>query len=244
MESSENISMLIAFSAGILSFFSPCVLPLVPSYLMYISGMTYDDMTAQTSGKEWWNKQKSTLFHSIFFILGLSMVFISLGASATFLGRFVGENQVLLQKAGGIVIILFGLFITGIIRLDFLQKEKRIHFKNRPIGYLGSSLIGVAFAAGWTPCVGPVLGSILLYATTANKISSGMWLLGIYSMGLGIPFIICSMSMNRFLSSFNRIKRYMRIISLVSGIFLIIVGLLIFTNNFNMIANYIDSLRY
>ncbi|MEA1923708.1 MAG: cytochrome c biogenesis protein CcdA [Pseudomonadota bacterium] len=237
MESSTSqISLLIAFSAGIFSFISPCVLPLIPSYLTYITGISFDDLVDNQSR----SVRRRTLFHSLFFILGFTMVFVALGASATYVGNFFQENQTLIRRVGGVIVILLGIHITGVVKLNLLEREKRFEFKNKPLGYLGSVLVGIAFAAGWTPCIGPILASILLYASTSDNVGGGIILLVAYSMGLGLPFLISALAFNTFLTYFSRFNRYLRIVSIVSGIFLIIIGFLLIFDCLSIFAQYLN----
>ena len=182
--SSSQVSLLIAFTAGIFSFVSPCVLPLIPSYLTYITGISFDELTGTQSRAV----RRRTLFHSLFFILGFTMVFVALGASATFIGNFFHENQVLIRRIGGGLVVLLGIHITGVVKLGFLEKEKRFEVKDKPLGYFGSILVGIAFAAGWTPCIGPILASILLYASTSGNVMNGVMLLVAYSLGWACRF--------------------------------------------------------
>jgi cytochrome c-type biogenesis protein len=237
MESSTSqISLLIAFSAGIFSFISPCVLPLIPSYLTYITGISFDDLVDNQSR----SVRRRTLFHSLFFILGFTMVFVALGASATYVGNFFQENQTLIRRVGGVIVILLGIHITGVVKLNLLEREKRFEFKNKPLGYLGSVFVGIAFAAGWTSCIGPILASILLYASTSDNVGGGIILLVAYSMGLGLPFLISALAFNTFLAYFSRFNRYLRIVSIVSGIFLIIIGLLLIFDCLSIFAQYLN----
>jgi len=236
MESTSHVSLLIAFMAGVFSFISPCVLPLIPSYLTYITGISFDDLVEQQSK----SVRRRTLFHSLFFILGFTLVFVALGASATYVGNFFQENQDLIRKVGGVIVILLGIHITGLVKLKFLEREKRFEFHDKPLGYVGSILVGVAFAAGWTPCIGPILASILLYASTSNNVGSGIILLVAYSLGLGVPFLISALAFNTFLTYFSRFNRYMRIVSIVSGIFLVIIGLLLVFNYLSIISQYLN----
>lgn len=232
----ENVSLMIAFTAGILSFVSPCVLPLIPSYVTYISGVSIDRLTVgDDKGARW-----ATLFHSIAFVIGFSLIFIALGASATVLGQFMSKNQVIIRKVGGIIVIALGVHFTGLINFGFLQQYKKMEFAAKPAGYAGSVLVGMVFAAGWTPCIGPILASILLYASTAETMGKGIAFLAAYSLGLGIPFILSAIAINRFFNFFNGIKKYMRVISIFSGIFLIIIGILIYTNYMTIIAQYLS----
>jgi cytochrome c-type biogenesis protein len=237
MKQPQEISVLIAFSAGLLSFVSPCVLPLVPSYLTYITGVSFKELTdvKATARLRW-----VTISHSLLFIVGFSTIFILMGASASYLGQLLLRYQYWIMKGGGILIILLGIQFTGVINLPFLQMEKRFELRKKPLGYVGSFLVGIVFAAGWTPCIGPILSTILIYASTSKSFTTGMLLLSIYSMGLGVPFFLSSLAFNSFLSAFERIKRYMRVITLVSGLFLIGIGILYLTDTFQDINTYLN----
>jgi len=189
MESTPSISLFIAFSAGLFSFLSPCILPLIPSYISFITGISFE---AFSSGEETRKLRRTTVIHSLLFIFGFSLVFILLGASATYAGQFLQKYQFLLTKVGGVIIIILGIHLTGIINLKFLQREKKVHLREKPLGYLGTVLVGMTFAAGWTPCIGPILGSILIVASTSQKVTSGIILLSFYSLGLALPFFASS----------------------------------------------------
>lgn len=235
----ENVSLFMAFGGGLLSFFSPCVLPVIPSYVSYITGISFEDLTGeQDRGRI----RKTTLKNSIFFIAGFSLIFILLGASSSFLGALLSEYQGLIRKAGGVMIVVMGLYIAGILKIGFLSREKRLHLQNKPAGLLGSFLVGTAFAAGWTPCIGPVLGSILLYASTAGSVASGIELLTAYALGLGIPFLFTSLAINTALSYFRKINRSMRVISAVSGLFLVVVGIMLFTGTLSVLSRYMTMI--
>jgi len=239
MSQPEQISGMIAFSAGLLSFVSPCVLPLVPSYITYITGVSFKELTdAEARSKLRW----ATIFHSLFFIMGFSLIFILMGASASYLGQLLAQYQYWIMKAGGVLIILLGIHFTGIINIPFLQMEKRFEMRKKPLGYLGSFLVGVAFAAGWTPCIGPILSTILIYASTSKSFTTGILLLTYYSIGLGIPFFLSSLAFNSFLSAFDKIKRYMRVITIISGLFMIAIGILFLTDTFSEINSYLNAL--
>ncbi len=233
MEPAQTLSLMIAFSAGFLSFISPCVLPLVPSYLAYITGLSLEELTQEGQDRHvrWITAKNSGLF-----ILGFSTVFILFGASATAVGQLLLTYQAVLRQIGGGLIVLFGLYTIGVLKLPFLMVEKRIHLHQRPAGYVGTYLIGVSFAAGWTPCVGPILGTILLYASTTESVSQGIWLLTFYSLGLGLPLLLISLSLNAFLNHSKSMRSYMPSVSLVSGLFLIVVGAMIFTNSFSTLT--------
>ncbi len=239
MSHPQEISGMIAFSAGLLSFVSPCVFPLVPSYITYITGASFKEL-ADAEARS--NLRWAALFHSLFFIIGFSLVFILMGASATYLGQLFAQYQYWIMKGGGVLIILLGIHFTGIINISFLQIEKRFEMRKKPLGYAGSFLVGVVFAAGWTPCIGPILSTILIYASTSKSLATGIRLLTYYSIGLGIPFFLSSLALNSFLSAFHKIKRYMRAINIVSGLFLIGIGILFLTDTFREINSYLNSI--
>ncbi len=236
MEAGESVSYLVAFSAGVLSFVSPCVLPLIPAYISFITGLS---LTELTKGGKSSTLRKDTMLNSLSFIAGFSAIFVVLGISASLLGQFLLDYQWVLSKVGGVLIIIFGLFISGLLKLDFLYREKRIHLHAKPAGYLGSLLVGATFALGWTPCVGPILSAILLYASSSQSVFSAVALLGVYSLGLGIPFFLSSLALNSFLAYFDRARKYIKAISVLSGVFLIVIGVLILTDSFRRVSNYI-----
>ncbi len=229
MSGTQDLSLFIAFAAGLLSFLSPCVLPLVPSYVAFITGLSFEELTHEHSKQK---LRRIILSHSLLFILGFSVLFTALGASASLLGQFLSEYRDAIRIIGGVLIILFGLFISGIFSLSFLQQEKKFHLQHKPIGYIGTFFVGVTFAAGWTPCVGPILSSILLYASTAENMLSGIFLLLAYSLGLGLPFFACSLALNTFLAAFQKARRYIGVFTKIGGILLILVGILLLTNSF------------
>jgi len=238
MKQPQEVSVLIAFAAGFLSFISPCVLPLVPSYITYITGVSFQDLTDQEKRKK---VKWTTLIHSCLFILGFSTVFILMGASASYLGQILSKYQTWIMKIGGILIILLGIhFILQIF--PFLQIEKRFEMKKKPLGYLGSFLVGIVFAAGWTPCIGPILSTILIYASTSQQMTTGIVLLASYSLGLGIPFLLASLAFNLFLSTFEKMRRYMKVVIFISGFFLIGVGILLLTGTFRVVTDYFNFL--
>lgn len=237
MESTQ-LSIFVAFSAGLLSFVSPCVLPLIPSFVTYITGLTFEDIT---SNKDRAKVRSITIINSLAFIGGFTTVFVLFGGSATLIGQALLAYQDFVRKIGGILIILFGLYILGLLKLNFLSSEKKIHIENKPAGYFGSFIVGTAFAAGWTPCVGPILGSLLLYASTTGSVAKGMGLLAVYSLGLGLPLFISSLAINTFLSAFKVVSQYMRWITLLSGAFLIVIGVMIFTNSFTLLTSWFQQ---
>ena len=177
-----EIGIAVAFAAGVLSFLSPCVLPLVPSYLSFVSGVGLEEL--EHGGGD---VRRTAFIHSLFFVLGFSLVFLALGASATLVGRLLREYQVWIARIGGAVIVLFGLYLLGLRPGMFLQRERRVHLRDKPLGYLGSTLVGITFGAGWSPCIGPILGGILTFAATRQTMTEGLVLLGFYSAGLAVP---------------------------------------------------------
>ena len=229
-------SLAIAFSAGFLSFVSPCVLPLVPAYVSFVTGLSLDELTR---GHDRYRVKWTTLKNALLFIAGFSTVFILFGASATFIGQLLLAYQREVRWIGGGLIVFFGLYVMGVFNVQFLMADKRFHLQGRPVGYLGSYLVGVAFAAGWTPCVGPILGSILLYASTTNSVGQGVQLLAAYSLGLGLPLLVTALGLNTFLSRMKTVGPLMPAVNVVSGIFLIVVGLLITTNSLTMLSAFL-----
>ncbi len=236
-QSLPQISFFAAFSAGLLSFVSPCVLPLVPSYISYITGLSVEQLADAAERSRF---RKTIIVNSLLFIAGFSVVFVAFGASASLIGQMLLAYQEYLRRLGGILVVLFGLYLLGILNLNFLKTEKRFHFRNRPAGYLGSFLIGVAFAAGWTPCVGPVLGTILLYASTTDALTDGVTLLTCYSLGLGLPLFLTALGVDRFLAYFKEVRPYLWGVSTVSGVLLVVVGMMIYANSLTMITSFLE----
>jgi cytochrome c-type biogenesis protein len=227
------LGVLVAFVAGLLSFLSPCVLPLVPSYIGFLTGMTLP-----VAG----GSRRVALLHAFLFVGGFSLVFILLGASATALGRALNYHQIWVQRIGGALIIVFGLVCLGAINTQFLSQDSRVHLEHRPVGYLGSALVGMAFAAGWTPCIGPVLGGILSLAATSVHVERGMLLLAVYSAGLALPFLVAALALQTFLRWFQRFRPLLPWVMRVSGGMLVLVGLLLMTGEFTRLAGWLQSL--
>lgn len=223
----KDVSFPLAFLAGVLSFLSPCVLPLVPSYVSFITGVSFEDLTARGDKK---GIRFTTIASSLTFILGFSAVFIALGASSSAAGNFLFEYQEWIRIAGGILIIIFGLFVAGFLKVGFLMREKKFHLSGKPMGYVGTFFVGMTFAAGWTPCIGPILGTILLYASSKGSVIYGFKLLAVYSLGLALPFFISALVINTFLGFYRRLSRFMEVICLESGLLLIAVGIILLTN--------------
>ncbi|MCP9455548.1 MAG: cytochrome c biogenesis protein CcdA [Nitrospira sp.] len=233
-----HISLVAAFSAGLLSFVSPCVLPLVPSYISYITGLSVEQLMHASERDKF---KKAIMLNSLLFIAGFSVVFIAFGASASFIGQMLVAYQDYIRRVGGVLIVLFGLYLLGILNLRFLKTEWRVQFRRRPAGYAGSFLVGVAFAAGWTPCVGPVLGSILLYASTSDSLLSGVVLLTCYSLGLGLPLFLTALGVDRFLVYFKGVRPYLWGVSTVSGLLLVAVGVMIYANSLTMVTSFLEQ---
>lgn len=234
----RDVSFPLAFLAGVLSFLSPCVLPLLPSYVSFITGISFEDLTAGVDKKR---IRYLTITNSLSFILGFSVVFIALGASSSIIGRFMFDYQEWIRIIGGILIIIFGLFVAGFLKLDFLMRDKKLHLSGKPAGYAGTFLVGMTFAAGWTPCIGPILGTILLYASSKASAFYGFKLLAVYSLGLALPFFISSLAINSFLSYSQRILGYMRVIMVVSGLLLIIFGIMLLTNRMRELTGFLPD---
>ncbi|HEX5474876.1 MAG TPA: cytochrome c biogenesis protein CcdA [Vicinamibacterales bacterium] len=234
----ENVSLLAAFAGGFLSFVSPCVLPLIPGYISFVSGATLDDMRGTTAVVS--TSRQRVFLTSLAFVIGFSMVFVALGATATALGNFLFARLPLLSKIAGLVLIAFGLHTMGVFRLGVLETEKRVQTKKKPASALGAVLVGIAFAFGWTPCIGPILGGILAIAGSKNSVSEGVLLLAVYSAGLGIPFLITSLAINQFFRATARIRRYYHAIEVASGMLLIAIGVLIITGRLTIIARYLQ----
>lgn len=232
---SENVTLLAAFIAGFLSFVSPCVLPLIPGYISFVSGATLEDMRAGGGAA-----RRQVLLSSLAFVLGFSLVFVALGASATAIGRFIFDKQPILSKVAGALIIVFGLHMMGVFRLAFLENEKRAQSQRKPAGPIGALLVGIAFAFGWTPCIGPILAGILVVAGSRETIGEGVLLLAVYSLGLGVPFLLTSLAIDRFFSVAAAIRRHYHAIELTSGGLLVAIGLLIFTGQLTIIVRYLE----
>ena len=218
----ENVSLSIAFGAGVLSFFSPCILPLIPAYIMYITGISVRDELS--------NNKILVLTRTLGFVIGFTIIFIIMGTSASFLGRIFVRNKEIFSKISGMLIILFGLKMMGILNLQFLDMQKKFKINMKTTNWFGSILMGMAFAVGWTPCFGPVLASILIYAGSSDTVSKGIYLLLTYSIGMAIPFILTALFIDIFSKVFNRTKKIMIYIPKVCGVIMVVFGVLMFLN--------------
>ena len=225
----DSIGILIAVTAGLLSFLSPCVLPLVPSYLSFVTGMTLDEMQEGVD-------RRLILLHSGLFVAGFSAIFILMGASASFIGVFLTVYQDWVARIGGVVILVLGLHLAGVFRIPFLMRERRVQLADKPAGHVGTFAVGAAFGAGWTPCIGPVLAAILGLAGTSETVWQGMGLLAAYSLGLAIPFMGAALALDQFLKTFKRFRRFIPVLEKASGVLLIILGLLLVTGMFTVLS--------
>ena len=231
---SGSAGVVVALTAGLLSFLSPCVLPLVPSYLSFITGMTLDDLQESAD-------RTHVLTHALLFVSGFTLVFMMLGASASFLGQFAQAYDVWLTRFGGILIIVLGLHLLGVFRISALLREKRVHLSDKPAGFLGTLVVGAAFGAGWTPCIGPVLGAILTLAGTRETVWSGVWLLFAYSVGLAVPFLLAALALDRFLATFSRFRSWIPWMERAAGGLLVAFGILLATGSFTLLSGWLTT---
>ena len=232
MNVTTHVGAGIAFLAGLVSFVSPCVLPLVPAYLSFLTGSTIEELQNSTAAPA----RVRVLAHAVAFIIGFTIVFVALGASASAVGMLLKTNRHIIAQIGGAIIIILGLQMIGVFRLKFLAMDKRLHLQPGNRSFFMSGVVGVAFAAGWSPCIGPILAAILAIASQAGGAAQGAWLLFIYSMGLAVPFIILALAFGAVLPVLNRMKRSLRIVEIVAGVFMIFVGIVLLTDKFLIIA--------
>lgn len=223
----------VAFAAGVLSFLSPCVLPLIPSYVGFLTGMS-----VQEAERRRW----TALLHGLWFVAGFSLVFVLLGAAASAVGGLLREYQVWLGRLGGVLMILFGVYLLGVFRPAFLMREWRVQLSRKPLGYFGSGIVGFTFGAAWTPCIGPILGGILTLAATQTGLATGMMLLGVYALGLALPFLLTALALDRFLVWFQRFRPYIVWVDRIAGGMLIVLGILLVTDSFTILAGYLQGL--
>jgi len=223
---SESVGLLWAFAAGLFSFLSPCVLPLFPSYLSFITGMSVDRLASEVTA----GARSRVLLHSLAFIAGFTAVFVSLGASFSAAGQFLLDYRDWIRIGGGALIVIFGLYIAGVLRVGIFGRTKQLQIRSKPAGFLGSFVVGLTFAIGWTPCVGPILGSILTLASNDKTVRQGIALLLAYSAGLGVPFLLSSVALGGFLAFFKRYRPFIPVVERVAGVLLVAVGVLVVTN--------------
>jgi len=231
----ENVSLIAAFGAGFLSFISPCVLPLIPGYLSFVSGVSLEEMRDDRAVAA----RRQVVITSLAFVVGFSLVFVALGASASAIGKFLFRNSNILSKIAGTLVIIFGLHTMGVFRIPFLETEKRLQAGSKPKSLMGAVMVGMAFGFGWTPCIGPILSGILILAGSQETVWQGIVLLAVYSMGLGIPFLLTSLAINKFFAASGRIRRHYHKIELASGALLVGIGVLLFTDQMTVIVRYL-----
>ncbi len=234
--------LILPFLGGILSFLSPCVLPLVPAYLSFVSGLSAEEVLVRGARKR--RQTERMVFSLLLFIMGFSIIFVLMGASASLVGGFLLEQKVLLSRVSGVMIILMGLFFMGFLPIPWLNMENRPFFTNSesPSGALSNIVVGMAFGFGWTPCIGPILSSILLYASTTSTVGLGMALLSAYAVGLGVPFLISGLVLNRAMGAFGWMKRNLRWINLAGGLLMVGMGLLLLLNQVGYISRFFQEL--
>ena len=231
----DNISLVTAFVFGLISFISPCVLPIVPGYLSFISGLSFEEVQNSNNIS---GARRRILANSLLFVVGFSLVFTALGASSSAIGTFLHQKLGIISKVAGILIIVFGIHMTGLYRIPFLNYEKRIHSQAKPMGLLGSFLVGLSFAFGWTPCIGPILAGILTMAAQQETVGKGIVLLACYSAGLAIPFLLAALSITAFYKVFDRFKRHLHKVEVAGGILLVLIGVLIASNSLTIVSGY------
>ena len=228
-----SLGVLISFTAGLLSFLSPCVLPLVPSYVTFVTGLSLEDVQ---------HSRKTALIHALLFVVGFSLIFLALGATATALGRLLLVHRRWISRVGGALVLLLGLYLLGVFNMRMLARERRFHISDKPLGYLGTVLVGIAFGAGWSPCIGPILGGILTYTATQSELGRGLALLGAYSLGLAIPFVIAAVAVERFIAVFQRHRAKLVWVDRVAGVLLIVMGLLMVTDYLTVLTGFLQGL--
>jgi cytochrome c-type biogenesis protein len=226
-------SFALAFVAGLLSFLSPCVLPLIPSYVGFLTGLTLEELEV---------RRGTAVAHALWFVAGFSLIFIALGATASALGVLLLRSQVWIGRIGGVVVILFGLYLLGVLRPALLMRERKVQLARKPLGYLGSAFVGITFGAAWTPCIGPILGAILTLAAAQASVGHGAVLLTAYSAGLALPFVVTALALDRFLAWFQRFRPYLVWVERTAGTLLILLGLLLVTDRFTLLAGWLQGL--
>jgi len=240
----DSVPLIAAGAAGVVSFLSPCVLPLVPGYLSFVSGISYSDLSGEPTDPA----RRAALVRQVTmtataFVLGFATVFVALGASATTIGQFLGSRAALFARIAGVVIVIFGLHMLGVLRIPLLYREKRIQTRQAPRTLIGAYAVGMAFAFGWTPCIGPVLGAVLTLAATRQTLAQGVGLLAVYSLGLGIPFLAAALGIHYLLGFVSRFRRYVRAAEIVGGLLLLAIGLLVFFQRMTWLSQQFGVLR-
>jgi len=233
-----SLGVVVAFTAGLFSFLSPCVLPLFPSYLSFITGMSVADLSKDLGG----SARRRVLLNALAFIIGFSLVFVALGASFSVAGQLLLDYRDWIRRVGGVLIVIFGLYIAGVLRVGIFGRTQQWQLREKPAGYLGSFAVGVTFAIGWTPCVGPILGAILSLAGTAETVQRGIGLLFAYSAGLGVPFLLSALALGAFLRFFKRFRPFIPIVERAAGVILIVVGVLVFSGYYVTLNSWAAAL--
>lgn len=228
-----TVTLFVAFTAGLLSFLSPCVLPLVPSYIGFITGLGLEDIT---------RARKTTLIHAVLFVVGFSAIFVLLGAGATLIGQVLTQFKPIIARVGGFMLIALGLWMLGVFQVGALSQERRFHLNDKPLGYLGTILVGVAFGAGWTPCLGPIISGILMIAGSEASVGRGVALLGAYSAGLAVPFLLSALLLERFFTFFQRFRSKLGLVNRIAGVLLIVVGVMLLTGWFQTFGGYLEKI--
>jgi len=233
MQDGASVGFAVSFGAGLLSFLSPCVLPLIPSYVTFISGLSLEDVQ---------RSRHIALVHALLFITGFTLVFLVMGATATTLGRMLGYNRDWVGRVGGVLVIGLGLYLLGAFNFSLLARERRVHVATKPLGYLGTVFVGMAFAAGWTPCIGPILGAVLTYTASSAELNHGIALLLAYSMGLAVPFLLAALLMDKFVVVLQRFRGAMLWSSRVAGAMLVIVGAMMATDMLRVLTQWLSGI--
>lgn len=239
----DLLSLVTAAGAGVISFLSPCVLPLVPGYISFVSGTSLSDLTEGAgTPEERAARRRRIVRNTVLFVLGFSVVFVAMGASATYAGQWLAGNRVWLSRIAGTAIVILGLHVMGVVKIPFLNVEKRFHTQREPAGWIGSFVIGLAFAFGWSPCIGPILAGVLVLAANHETVGQGIVLLSAYSAGLGVPFILTGLAVDRFFAVSKKVKRQMRTVEIVAGGLLVVIGVLVFTDSLQWLSQYLTFL--
>jgi cytochrome c-type biogenesis protein len=234
----EPLGVVVAFTAGLFSFLSPCVLPLFPSYLSFVTGMSVSDLSADLTS----TARRRVTLHAIAFIVGFSVIFVALGASFSAAGTLLLDYRDWIRRTGGVLIVVFGLYIAGLLRIGIFGRTQQLQLRAKPAGYIGSFIVGLTFAIGWTPCVGPILGAILSLAGTADTVQRGVGLLVAYSAGLGVPFLLSAVALGMFLKFFKRYRPFIPVVERFAGVVLVMVGVLVFTNYYLVLNSWAIAL--
>jgi cytochrome c-type biogenesis protein len=234
----EPLGVVVAFTSGLFSFLSPCVLPLFPSYLSFVTGMSVSDLSADLTAAT----RRRVMLHAVAFVVGFSVVFVALGASFSAAGAFLLDYRDWIRRVGGVLIVVFGLYVVGVLRIGIFGRAQQLQLSAKPAGYVGSFIVGLTFAIGWTPCVGPILGAILSLAGTADTVRRGVGLLVAYSAGLGVPFLLSAAALGAFLKFFKRYRPFIPVVERFAGVVLVVVGFLVVTNYYLVLNSWAIAL--